>query len=644
MVNAKGSSVKTSVGIAIDLYSAADNVVIDNCVFNNWYNVGVSINSANNAIVQNSQFYGGSATYINNIPDGPKDRGTYHVSVMGSSGTQVLNCLFAGTVCDGVSVAGSSFNSLIAGNEFIDNAFSIYFGGKSTEGTLIENNTFTNCGWFESPIYDENGDTGKNVSFYDLPVISVQKSSDSFIINNNTFYARNANTLIKALEGSTAHGGASNIGNITITDNTVIGLDQTPLGDEKIIMPSVTLVAIETYNDVIRPTGEIIIAGNTLNGARSASYWTTKWGDNQGDVSIKAAQNPTVILVTSVKDETIIGLLKDCDDAVLGGENITYSAEGNSGSVETDYNGIFIIKNVTGLVTMDFAGAEKYLATESSIDVPVSSSTFTLIDIASLKDETIKGSLKDIYGQGLAGQSISYVSEDANGTVETAADGSFTISDVVGEVALTFTKSGKYVGSTANVEVAPIATQEPTVLVYPSIRTYTFKDAEVKATFTSNDKPLVNQSVRLVINGNHYVGTTDENGTYSVTVSYSNYGIYTMAAYYAGNATQAAAFSSTKILVYKSSVTLETPDYTFYKNGAKRVIVYLKDENGKPVVGKYLTLKLANGVTVNAKTLSNGGALFNVPISNTGTYNYGVYWYGDNSYNSKYSAGKIVVK
>ncbi|MGX8693642.1 MAG: right-handed parallel beta-helix repeat-containing protein, partial [Methanobrevibacter sp.] len=452
MLDNKGKSVKTSVGIAINLESAADNVMIDNCIFQNWFNDAIGVNSANYATIRNSQFYGGSATFINNIPDGPKDRGTYHISVMSSRGTTVDGCMFAGTVCDGVSVAGGSYDSTIINNFFEDNAFSIYFGGKSTEGTLIQNNTFVNCGWFVSPVYGPEGETGETVDFQDLPVISVQKSSDSFVITNNTFYARNANVLIKALEGSTAHGGASNIGNITITDNVVLGMDKYNIGAEKVILASVDLVYIETYNDVIRPTGEIKIANNVLNGARAASYWTQKWGDDKGDVSIKTAEVPTTIAITSLRDSTIKGALKDFYGKAIAGEVISYTSADANGTVETEFDGSFVIKGVSEIVDLAFAESGIYLGTTATVDVAPGTPVYpTFIVVEDLFVDYINATLQAVLVNDETGDVISDapVTFEINGnSYDSVTDetGMATV-DVTGLAPGTYTATASFAGN-----------------------------------------------------------------------------------------------------------------------------------------------------------------------------------------------------
>ena len=539
MIDAKGKSVKTSVGIAIDLDSAADNVMIDNCYFLNWYNVGVSINSANFAVVSNSQFYGGSATFINNIPDGPKDRGTYHISVMSSRGTTVDNCYFGDTVCDGVSVAGGSYDSTITNNVFENNAFSIYFGGKATEGTVISGNTFINSGWFESDVYNENGTTGKTVNFQDLPVISVQKSSDSFVITNNTFYARNANMLIKALEGSTAHGGASNIGNISITDNTVLGMEKYDSSLDKVVMASVFLTYIETYNDVIRPIGEIKIANNKLNGARSAVYWTQKWGDDQGDVSIKKAPLATSIAISSLKNSTIKGVLKDIDDKGVAGETISYTSADANGTVETEFDGSFIITGVSNAVNLTFVESGNYLGTTASVDVAPAPSQKADIIISNIRGDANEFTATLI--NSATGKAVisATVTVDINGvatTVKSNSKGQIKVSTADAGDAYTATVSykgnSKYNAASTTAKIDTAKTNMNIVAKY-----YASKK-QIVATVTNPDtgKAVVNAYIKVTFKDLTLSVKTDSKGQIIISTADLAPGTYVGVFSYAGNA------------------------------------------------------------------------------------------------------------
>ena len=529
------------VGIALEVKNAAIGVEISNCTFENWFNSGVSVSGARNTAILNNLFYGGTATFINNIPDGPKDRGTYHISAMSSTGTLIQGNTFDSPVCDGVSIAGSSMASTVTGNYFNDNAYAIYFGGRSTEGTLIEKNVFTNCGWFESEVYTTNGTpTGENVSFFDLPVISVQKSADSFEIKENTFNARNGNILIKALEGSTAHGGASPIGNITITDNVVNPID------DSVFMPSVTLVYIETYNDVIRPIGEIKISNNKLNGAKSAGYWTTQWGDVYGDVSIVAPELPTVIAISSIIGESISGVLKDVNNKELSGETIAYSTDDTNGTVETDSDGSFTLDGVKGNVTFAFAGDEKYSASEATVFVKGNPIKTKLLGpgvrILANEDGVFKATLlvDDGTDTPIVGKKVKVVINGKNYVNTTDEDGVATINFVGYKesrpytVSVYFPSNNDYASAYRDSKV--VVDKKAITIDAPNYNYRVSASKQVTVTLKDQtDKPVAGKPVSISVNGQTLTANTNGNGVATFTPSINSAGTYTYYARFAGD-------------------------------------------------------------------------------------------------------------
>lgn len=633
MIDAKGKSVKTSIGIAIDLYSGADYVVIDDCTFQNWFNVGVSVNSANYATIRNSQFYGGSATFINNIPDGPKDRGTYHISVMSSQGTLVENCLFAGTVCDGVSVAGGSYDSTIINNMFQFNAFSIYFGGKSTEGTLIANNTFINCGWFTSDIYTEDGTNG-TVDFQDLPVISVQKSSDTFEIIDNTFYARNGNMLIKALEGSTAHGGASNIGNITITDNTVLPMDEYDPGFEKVVMGSVFLTYLETYNDVITPTGAIDIANNTLNGARAAVYWTQKWGDDLGDVHIVAAQVPTTIAITSLRDSTIKGALKDFNGKGVAGQTISFVTDLFNGEVETEFDGSFIIEGVYDIVVLSFEDVDNYIGTTAIVDVApadVHDTFFAVNNIYADYDnvELVAVLVDGLTREAIEGANVTFVingelysatTDDAGkATVvpETLNPGDYTATVVYGGDE-NYNGCDEEFNVTVNKVTTSVSAQ------------YDADTNELVATLINaqTGKGIKGANVVIKLNGEKNTVKTDANGQAKLSLGDVDPNDFTASFSYSGNTKY---FKSTATIKGVENKTTTALVLVYDKEAEQVVAVLTNSETGAAIKGANVVFTL-NGEQISAKTDANGQAIFSAADLRPDPYSISASYGGNGKY------------
>ena len=116
--------------------SVAENGIVDNCVFQD-FNQAVVVSSCNNVTVKNSKFYGGYATKLINDPQVNKEKGSKVISVMGSFYTTILNNTFDGVVLDAISIAGGSGDARIINNTFINNVYSIFFGGASTDGTFI---------------------------------------------------------------------------------------------------------------------------------------------------------------------------------------------------------------------------------------------------------------------------------------------------------------------------------------------------------------------------------------------------------------------------------------------------------------------------------------------------------------------------
>lgn len=552
-----GKSKKTSEGIAINLEAAANNILIDNCQFYNWFNVGVSVNSANFATIQNSRFYGGSATYINNNPDGAKDRGTYDISVMGSSNLKVLNCLFDGPVCDGVSIAGGSSNAVVAGNTFSGNAFAMYFGGASSSSALIENNTFINCGWFESPIYDvETGnETGEMISWQNLPVISLQKSCSYFTLRNNTFNARTGNILVGALEGSTAHGGSSPIGALTITENTVEGL----IGAE---MPTVVLVEIKTKNAEMRPVNDMIIVNNTLNGARAVSFWSEIWGDENGDVTIpKATPYPTVFVIDSVVDGTISGVLKDATDFALEGKTISYTINGTTANTTTAAYGAFVIENAFGNVQLVFAGDNSFAPTECEVVVPAVpappeqvNTTITVSSVSIKAGDAGKFviTLKDANNNTVDApvtviidgttQSVNLVNGTASVDVKYASAGTHSV--VVSYAGDKLTKSAI---ATSKITVS----KKNTSITAPKASAKVNKAVKIKITLKSGKTLLSGKKITIKVNGKTFSGKTNSKGVASISVKVAKKGTFKYTATFAGDSAYNKSTKTASIVVKK---------------------------------------------------------------------------------------------
>ena len=233
--------------------TAAHGGVVKDCEFTD-FNSGIVVMQTTGFTIENSKFTGGYTTKLLNDPTVNKEQGSKSLNIYKqSSQVTVKNNTFDGPILDGVSIAQGSGSNYVIDNTFIGNCYSIYFGGASTEGSVIKGNKFINCGYFkEGDIFWEG-----------LPVISMQKSSDGVAVDNNTFVAINNNVLLAAEKANEAHGSPTEIGNINITNNIVeIGSD--------VDASTVTLLHI-----LVRDTGAglnisspIVVAENQLNGVK----------------------------------------------------------------------------------------------------------------------------------------------------------------------------------------------------------------------------------------------------------------------------------------------------------------------------------------------------------------------------------------
>jgi parallel beta-helix repeat protein len=549
-------------GYGVQLANGATGVVVDNCKFYDFAN-GVYISSAPANIIQNCWFTGVS-TLINNIPGGPKDRGSYAVSIMRSKGNQVINNTFYGPLCDGVSIAGGSGNTVVKDNLFEGNAYGIYFGGASTAGSVITGNTFKKVGSFSASYVDKETNQTVWDNFTDLPVISVQKASDNFEIKDNTFYAETGNVLIGANEANTAHGYPSDIGNIKVTDNTVLA------GSNDTVMQTVVLFNIISETGVLSPVGPIAVVNNTLNGAKAAAYWSYDWGkDIYGDINIPAADPAkTYFEIVSVGNGKISAILKDVNGKALASEEIAYSIEGVAGNITTDENGAFTIENASGEVIIDFAGSAKLgpATTDITVEAPIIppvpeliGTTLSLSGIDVFAGETgyiITATLLDVNQTPLANEEIIVVdvnqegqplflgATDANGTiafnVSTASAAQYTIGAF-------FLGNTNYTPSldfnTVNIKL------NPTELAAPSKSYKVKKSKKLAVTLTSNGKAVEGKEVSVKVNGKIYKGTTNAKGQAIVKVKISKKGTYKYKAKFAGDDVYKAVSAKGKIKV-----------------------------------------------------------------------------------------------
>lgn len=541
--NKKYTHGNTLKGYGIQLAGGATGVVVDNCKFIDFSN-GVYISNAPENIIQNCWFTGVS-TLINNIPGGPKDRGSYAISIMRSKGNQVINNTFYGPLCDGVSIAGGSGNTVVKDNLFDGNAYSIYFGGASTAGSVITGNTFKNSGSFSASYVDKETNQTVWDNFTDLPVISVQKASDNFEIKDNTFYAETGNVLIGANEANTAHGYPSDIGNIVVSGNTVLA------GSNDTVMQTVVLFNIISEKGVLSPVGPISVVNNTLNGAKAAAYWSYDWGkDIYGDIEIKAIDPAaTYFEITSAGADKVVAILKDVNAKPLAGETVVVVNGQGEDNYTTDENGMITVEGPEDIVILNFAGSSKLAPATTNITISgpavVIATTMNVSGIDTYASETtflVVATLKDENGNLLVnktvcivdatngGQALAVGQTDENGTVQAEINATLVAEYPVVAYFLGDEAYG------ASVDFNNVSVKiNPTELVTPT-KTYKVKKSKkLSITLTSDGKAIAGKTIKVKVNGKTYSGTTNSKGVAKIKIKISKKGTYKYKAAFAGD-------------------------------------------------------------------------------------------------------------
>ena len=254
------------------------------------FNNAVIVQKSTNVKLENNKINGGYTTVITNDPTKNDEKGSKAFNIYGqSSKITVKGNTFTGPMLDAVSISQGSGSNIVENNTFINNTYSIYFGGASTINSRISNNKIINCGQFK-----RNGQDWTR-----LPVISIQKASNNISIDNNYFEAIDNNVLIAAEQGNEAHGFPTSLGNINVTDNTV------KLYTSSVNPGSVTLFHILIRNGELSVFAPINVTNNNLeNGVREVDIWNTNWGaeysQNNGIVIPVVKKSTPTLIITNV--------------------------------------------------------------------------------------------------------------------------------------------------------------------------------------------------------------------------------------------------------------------------------------------------------------------------------------------------------
>ena len=323
--------------------SAANGGLIKDCEFTD-FNSGVVVMQTTGFTIEDNNFTGGYSTLLANDPTVNKEQGSKSLNIYRqSSQVTVKGNRFVGPILDGVSIAQGSGANYVLDNYFEGNCYSIYFGGASTAGSLIANNTFVNCGFFKEGSIDWKG----------LPVISIQKASDDIAINDNTFEVIDGNVLIAAEKGNEAHGFPTPIGNINITGNTVTkyaeDVDASTVTLFNVLIRDATSLNVTSPIDVSKNTLAAGVKGISINfdGNEIFSASEALLNDTLDADHVYGAKTlyDTTLTASDIKvyagnNGKLQATLKDSNGVALTNKNVAIIIDGVIKEVTTDANGV----------------------------------------------------------------------------------------------------------------------------------------------------------------------------------------------------------------------------------------------------------------------------------------------------------------
>ncbi|WP_298524320.1 C1 family peptidase [uncultured Methanobrevibacter sp.] len=344
------------------------------------------------------------------------------------------------------------------------------------------------------------------------------------------------------------------------------------------------------------------------------------------------------------------------DGHPVTGAVVNFTINGNTTQAVTDSDGIAKLELSTPLGTYEVTTTYNNKTYTNNVAVKEAKTSLSIIEV----DGTgiITGILKDTNGKGIENATVAYTSKNANGTVITDCEGKFTISDVSGEIQLTYSGDETYIGSDAAITLKnTVPLRTGTSIIADDYETYAIDfDAGERGGYfkvqlvDANGNPLVNKTVFIGFNGKVYNKTTNESGWAQLQINLKHEGTYTFAVAFLGDNDYNGSFVVQKNKVNKKATSISAPSKT-YKASAKTksYTVTLKTDKGSSIdgktylkAGKKITLKV-NGKTYTAKTDSNGKATFKLSLTKKGNFKAVVKFAGDKTYKSAQADTKIKI-
>ncbi len=427
-----------------------------------------------------------------------------------------------------------------------------------------------------------------------------------------------------------------------------------------VIMQNGTATA-RFYQDEFNETGNVITAVFPTDGANFDDKVSKTFAVD--DAYIPGTPTNTTLTVSNLNtypksNEYLIATLKDNLGNPINGEQVVFTINSKSYTVNTDANGqakqkIYETKEGTFTVNINYAGDDvDYLASSAQAKVVVKKISSKIIssnlNMIPKMAEYYSITLKDASGNAIGNQKVTFKVNGKTYTKKTNSKGvakvklKFNKNKKTYKITIKFTGSNKYKAASKTNTIKVKYSSKTAKITAPSV-TITPKTSK---TYTvtlkdSNGKAIVKQKLTINVNGKTYTKMTNSKGQTSVKVKFSSEKTYKVSVKYAGSKIYKKASATGKIKVAKTTTSITAPTISNVPIDSKNYTVTLK-ANNKALSKQKLTITL-NGKTYTKTTDSKGQVSISISLSDEKTYSVTVNYKGTTIYKASKATGKIII-
>ena len=370
------------------------------------------------------------------------------------------------------------------------------------------------------------------------------------------------------------------------------------------------------------------------------------YAENSTTVAVSVSKVPTEINISSPIGEMSAGAMGHVAAELSPSEagSLTYVSNDTSVATVSSSGVIMANKAGTALITVSFAGNDKYAASENkTIVLTVNLNDASVSVNNSTLDLTVNDTFDLVAATNPDGLNVTYV-PDNSGVVSVDENGKVTALKT-GKAVITvkIAPNGEYVenSTTVTVNVKGI----PTEIASSAVTTVYNVNKNLVITLTDvNGTPLSGFNITVDLNGKKTY-TTGENGQVTVSTKGLAPKAYTAKIAFNGDSIYAKSTKNVKVTVKKATPKIAAKTKTFKTTTkTKNYAIVLKNNVNKAISKATVYLKVG-GKTYKATTNSKGKATFKITkLSKKGTYKAAITFKGNTYYNKAVKKVTIKVK